>query len=310
MESLTPDRDELADRQVGQESPPGIKAGQKAGGPGGNGGSGDGDRSGGENRRIQVWLLLLVLVVAGCGGWTLWEQQQKLAELSQDLQQAQSWIRESRLRNARLEGDLAEADQQLSETGSQVQKQLAYLDSEMRKLWVVAHQTNRPAIAEQKKALASLRDTLKDTSEQAAAAQSRADEAMAASETREGAISQLRSELSKSTQRQQSLASQLEALKKQHGEDRDALQKAVDRASRSQKLAMDEIRSRLDRVESHLESAGGNGEQEKIAALSQRLDELEPVVASVDSARSQLTRRFTALSERVDRLAREMNNNQ
>lgn len=307
MESLTPDRDELADRQVGQKEPPGEKTGKKAGGGGPGAPGGGRGQGGGDNRRIQALLLLLVVVVAASGGWSLWEQQQTIQSLSRDLQQAQKWISETSLRNARLEGDLAEADQQISQTGSQVQKQLTYLDSEMRKLWAIAHQTNRPAIAENKKALEALSEDLKETDDKAAAARSQAGDVAAASEARDQKLASLRSQLEKTTQQQESLAVGLETLKQNQAESREALQKAIARAGREQSLAMDELRARLDRVERDLDSATGDDDDEALAALRSRLDELEPVVASVDSARSQLTRRYTSLADRLDRLARQVN---
>lgn len=307
MESLTPDRDELADRQGGQKEPPGEKPGKKTvgGGAGGPGSGGQG-HGGGENRRILILLLVLVVVVAASGGWSLWEQQQTIRSLTLDLQQAQKWISETSLRNARMEGDLAEADQELSKTGSQVQKQLTYLDSEMRKLWAVAHQTNRPAIAENKKTLEALAKDLEKTREEATAARSRAGEALAAIEEQGQRQESLNSQLEQAGKQRETLAAGLETLEQEQAESRAALQKAIDRAEQNQSLAMDELRARLDRVERDLDSVTGGGEDETLAALSARLDQLEPVVASVDSARSQLTRRYTSLADRVDRLARQV----
>ncbi|TVP54375.1 MAG: hypothetical protein EA349_11635 [Halomonadaceae bacterium] len=314
MESLTPDRDELADRQAGQEGSPGKKPRKaprpekpgKGGGSGGNGGNGPAPPpAGGSNRRVGVLLLLLVITVAATGGWNLWEQRQQIQAINMDLQEAQNWISESRLHSARLEGDLAQADQQLSETGSAMQEQLVFLDSEMRKLWAV-HQTNRPAIAENTEALKALRADLGSATGTASEAQEQASQALAASETQSGKLGTLEQELNTLREGRESLAGELQALQQQMAEQKEALEQTLTRAGRDRDLALEELTARLDRLERDLDGGASEGE---LAALADRLDQLEPVVASVDSARGQLTRRFTDLGERVDRLAQQISAN-
>lgn len=317
MESLTPDQDELAERQAGQDGQPdkkarnskslvkGDKEGKDGNGGGGSGGNGSKPPSAGGNRRLVGLLLLLIVTVAATGGWSLWEHQQQLREMNVDLQQAQNWISESRLQSARLEGDLAQADQQLSETGSAVQEQLMFLDTEMRKLWAVAHQTNRPAIAENKKVLETLRADLGTTTGTAGEAREQASQALAASEARESELKALQQELASVKEGRDNMASQLEALREQMAKERQALEQTITRASRDRELALEEVTARLDRLERDLDSGASEAE---LAALAQRLDKLEPIVDSVDSARGQLTRRFTDLGERVDRLAQQISN--
>ena len=112
-------------------------------------------------------LVIIILIVAVCG----------LGYFSFDMYQAQqtgaSTTQEAKQQIARLEALLKQAEQGAAESGEKLQGDVSslasalkqkdkQLDSEIAKLWVVAHQTNKPAIAEQSKQLAALKRTLAD----------------------------------------------------------------------------------------------------------------------------------------------------
>ena len=109
------------------------------------------------NSLIQSFVII-VLIVAVCG----------LGYVSFDMYKAQqtgvSTTQEAKAQIARLEELLKKTEQGAAESGEKLQGDVSsletelknkdkQLDSEIAKLWVVAHQTNQPKIAEQEKAL-------------------------------------------------------------------------------------------------------------------------------------------------------------
>lgn len=93
-------------------------------------------------------LLLIILAVVGAGGYWLWSQNQLLKA---QLLGAQGQIEQ-------LDSQLVETDASTDALGSSVEETLANHDSEIRKLWAVAYDRNRSAIAEQSDSLKALQE--------------------------------------------------------------------------------------------------------------------------------------------------------
>lgn len=265
MESLKPDDDQLAERENAA-----VQRGRRKGSEDGQGHAG---------MRPLWMILLLVVVCAGAGGWLVWEQAQRIASLERTLATVKSDVRTNQM-------ELGVVDKEREETGQAVSEQLEMLDSEMRKLWAVAHQTNQPRI-----------ETLE---EQVGALQSRAGE--------------LDSGQQRQTDRLDEIAGSVEGLP-DADELRAPLQEAIqalrddlDSRTRSleqdRRLALEEMRARLGSLEDSVatlekDPSGSN----EVSELKAQLAELASVVDAIDSSRAQLTQRFVRLQERVDRLA-------
>ncbi|PIE43592.1 MAG: hypothetical protein CSA50_04595 [Gammaproteobacteria bacterium] len=97
--------------------------------------------------KLGVWLLSLgLLCVAGFLGFHIWSQSQVIAKLEENLADATNYMKQSKLLMARLEGRVYQNDSELEESGSQIDKKIAFFDSEIRKLWGVAYDRNKKAI--------------------------------------------------------------------------------------------------------------------------------------------------------------------
>lgn len=297
MESLTPDREELEAHQPTRQSRRKKR--------GGNNGSGGKNPSSGGIGWGHVGLWLLVLLLAGGGGWLLWEQHQTLNELEQKLVEAQTWINETGLSLARFEGALDETGEEFSHAGEVIQDKLDFLESEMRKLWVIAYERNRPAVQENRDAmetlrseLASLEDQVEQAAERAAESAQRVDRVATDRDELEQAMASLRERVDSAEGGVESVDGRLSDLRDQ-----------LNGLRQDHELTQDELNARLGSLASDLEDMARDDDLEgEVAGLRERLDEMDEIVESIDSARSQLTRRFMELRERVERMSRDMDN--
>ena len=105
---------------------------------------------------FSVFMGLLLVIVLSAFGWYAWQQQQEIDRLNARLGDASGFMDQSKLLIARLEGKLSETGEVLAETGTSAEKKLAFLDSEMRKLWGVSNDRNKKAIEDNQQALSSL----------------------------------------------------------------------------------------------------------------------------------------------------------
>lgn len=264
MESLKPDEDQLAERE--------NLAGQR--------GSRKGTGSEGGPGMRPLWVMLvLVLVCIGAGGWLAWKQAQRIAELEGTLATVKSDVRTNQM-------ELGVVDEEQEETGQAVSEKLDMLDSEMRKLWVVAHQTNQPRIEALEEQVGSIESSMSELD--------------SGQQRQAGRLEELSGAIEELPDAEQLSASVDEAVKRV----RENLDSRVQSLKQNQRLALEEMRARLDRLESSVaaleEEKPGSGDLSK---LKDRVAELASVVDSIDSSRAQLTQRFVHLQERVDRLA-------
>lgn len=306
MEPIRPDSDEVAARKndarksAPRQSPPSQGAGS-------SGTVRPPEKKQADSKRgglSGLMLLLLALIVLG-GGWALFQQHQTIGILQSNIGEAEDWINRSKLSMARFEGRLSEADRELLESGSEITEKLAFLDSEMRKLWGVANDRNRKAIeANQKSAeflekktdylekqRAEQRQLLTAQSEQLAAIKAKAhslDQELAQ-------IAELQQALSGTIAENAESAQALEAAHRELQAAQGELGKKLNTLGQRQMLSVDELRARLDAMEKKVAAAGG---QSAINRLQGQLSSLKEVVDSVDASRSQITERLLQLERR------------
>ncbi len=322
MDSIRPDDDELRGRD-----PVAGKPGKTSRRPGGRKKA----ESSGSNRKPParesatpapggsgkglVWLLLaLLVVVTMAGAWFGWQMQQRLTVMASQLDEADYWARQSKLALARFEGELSETGESLAETGSSIEERLAGIDgtlktvnSEIRKLWVLANEKNRPQIEALSKEQQALTGQLKALGAELTATSDR--------------VTSLGDEL-KSTasltgeleQQQQSLVSSVGALEPRIGEldeqvsglakGMDGVDKKVEqqltRFRQEQSLTIEGLESRLQSLETVSGQASDLTPQ--LSAVRGRLDQAEETLKSVDASRAQLNSRLIRLQQQVDQL--------
>jgi chromosome segregation ATPase len=106
---------------------------------------------------FPLTLIVLMFICASTAfAWFSWSQQIEIASLKTKLSDASGFMDQSKLLIARLEGKLSETGVELAESGTAAEKKLAFLDSEMRKLWGVAYDRNKKAIEENQELIKSL----------------------------------------------------------------------------------------------------------------------------------------------------------
>lgn len=300
MEPIRPDDDEL--RADAARSPaasePREPAFRRRGAPAGSPRSPAAGKSSSGRAVRLMFAMLLVTVAAGA---TLWYQQsQQLEAMQSQLEEADYWARQSKLALARFQGDLSATGENLKERGSgleqRIKEQKAAIDDangEIRKLWVIANEKNRPAIERQGKAL--------DELEKAQASQASDIKALKDQETDirtqvSGLADQLtglKSRLASLDETVGSLSSQVASLGKDMGSVDDRITQRLQRFEHEQALASDGLEARVSKLENTLGAARQTGA---------RLDRMEETLNAVDAARAQLTSRLIQLSRRVDAL--------
>jgi chromosome segregation ATPase len=110
-----------------------------------------------------IFFVLFFVCLFTVFAWFSWKQQIEIVSLKTQLSDASGFMDQSKLLMARLEGRLSETGVELAESGTAAEKKLAFLDSEMRKLWGVAYDRNKSAIEENQAALGNLDNKLSKT---------------------------------------------------------------------------------------------------------------------------------------------------
>ncbi|TBW59474.1 hypothetical protein EZI54_00530 [Marinobacter halodurans] len=245
---------------------------------------------------IPVLVVLLVAAVAA-GGWGWYVQKQRIDQMSERLQEADYWARQSKLALARFEGKLSETGESLEEKDSSLaslQKQAKTNESEIRKLWAVANERNKDAINANKAALAYLEET---TSTLKGDFNKRADTLAAdikslqeSAEERQAALKSLQTNLA-------DLEPRLKTVEETADNMTATVEQRLDRFGREQNLARQEILARLD----SLEKGGGDlaALKNSLASTRQRLGKIENAIDAIDAARAQLNARLIRLDDEV-----------
>ncbi|MCW8196317.1 hypothetical protein F6455_16100 [Proteobacteria bacterium 005FR1] len=136
--SIKPERDEIASHQNRMNERP--KAGPAAGGPGPAARPAKARTS-----ATAVFAFLLAIAGIGTGAFAVWQ-----------LQQAQQSLAAADGRIAELEARLNLTNTESDQSVTKIHEKLDWADSEIRKLWGVAYDTNRKAIAANTSDIASV----------------------------------------------------------------------------------------------------------------------------------------------------------
>jgi len=275
MESLRPDRDELDqfrsrnnDKKKGSKpnttktsrTDPGLKHAP----PQANAIKG-----------VPIWvILLLIVLMAGAGGlgWLFVEQQEKLAFISDRLNEASGTIDQGQLLMARFEGELNETDSEFQQSGSAVEKKLVFLDAEMRKLWAISNGRNKKAIQENADLLAAINVKL-------GSAQSSQEGLKSSQKTLAKELDQLKAGTSKKATENGGRISSL------------ANEISITRAE--QEEALQNLKAEVDKSLTY-----GNQSQK----LTARVTESEQSIKSIDASRRQLNARLVELERQLTSL--------
>jgi len=167
------------------------------------------------------------------------------------------------------------------------------LDNEMRKLWVIAHQRNQPAIESLQEEVKSIKGTASGLEEKVAGMTETSDELVSR-------IESLRADLEALPDIDERFA-EAESARSALAEN---LETQMNRFEQDRRLALEEVTARIDGLDSDVDELAASDELSgEVDAIREQVNELQSVVDSIDSARSQLTQRFVQLKNRVDSLS-------
>lgn len=317
MEPIRPDDDELratrsSNTEKKSEKKPEKAPRASAKGAGGKGGDGGNGGSGGKKPSGPLFLLAL-LIVAGAGALGWYQQNDRIAQMESQLEEADYWARQSKLALARFEGELSDTGENLQEAGQSIEQQLEAqtkrldnADSEIRKLWGVANDRNKSRLNDHEERLKALGQSIREAD---AGRQALSASLNDLQETVESGMNGLESSLEqKMAAQSERLTRQQSSLEKvQAGLDKmkaslasvdDQIDNRLKRFQREQTLTIDGLEGRISSLEKTTEALSG-GEIESIRA---ELDTLRQTVSSIDASRGQLTSRLVRLSEEVSQL--------
>jgi chromosome segregation ATPase len=257
-----------------------------------------------------LWLLVIVLACVAGGGWYI--QGQRLQALENQVEEADSWVRQSKLALARFEGTLSETGENLQQAGVSLDEQLASqetrldnADSEIRKLWVIANERNKQRLKQQAAAISELETALGKHRNDLVRVQT----AVASAETALGdAVKRQqseRAELAVQVNTVQASASSLKTELAAANQRADALTKSTDeriatsirRFEQEQKLSTSSIESRIAAL---AEEMTGTASVNRLQAVQREIAGLKETVEVIDSSRSQMTSRLVRLSQEVN----------
>ncbi len=253
---IKPEKDEVTARQRPPQGPTGSNGpkGPRRSGPGAPPPSGRPPQaaSGGGNGLAITALILALVGVAGSGflGWKWMESEKDLSQANDRLET--------------LEKRIAITSSESSEYVDQIQEKLEWADSEIRKLWGVAHDTNRKNIAANTEAVKSLRSQLASVKNTASSA--------------DQAVGQLRSALDETQSQVSSVNETIEELRQAAGS-------LEEQSTRLQNLAEE-----VDQIESRLGQLSG---------LADRVQTNEEAINAIDAYRRSINRDILAIKEQL-----------
>jgi chromosome segregation ATPase len=323
MEPIRPDKDELraerpdspigSAKSAGSAKPAPTSQSKPAKAPETpKAAAGSGPQGNGSGGAGILWLLVIVLACVAVGGWYI--QGQRIQALENQVEEADSWVRQSKLALARFEGTLSETGENLEQAGVSLDEQLASqktrldnADSEIRKLWVIANERNKQLLEQQAAAISELETALGKNRNDLVSVQT----AVASAETAlSDAITRQqgeRAELAARVSAVQTSALSLKAELATANQKTDTLAKSTDerittsirRFEQEQKLTTSSIESRIAALEKAVISTTSvNG----AGAMQSEIAELKKTVEVIDSSRSQMTSRLVRLSQEVNDL--------
>lgn len=306
MEPIRPDEDELraerSDHGSERAAPVDKKPPRKAKGGGGKSGNG---RSGSP----VLWVLVIALAGASAAGW--YSHKQQIAALEGQLEEADEWVRQSKLALARFEGDLSETGDSLEERGASLreqleaqQEQLDEADSEIRKLWAVANERNKKRLNEQEERISAAESALAENEKALADVGASVEKARSSLSADVAALSeQTEASVANLEDANREASEQLTRLSKQVEEFDQLVDRRVRRFEQEQKLGISDMEARLSALEKKVSNVAGS---DRTQALRNELAEVKRNVETISSSRSQFTSRLVRLSEEVNQLRSQL----
>ncbi len=275
------------------------------------------DRKSGGGGSGMLWLVVIVIACVAGAGWYV--QSERIQALESQIEDADSWVRQSKLALARFEGTLSETGENLQQAGVSLEEQLASqkvrldtADSEIRKLWVIANERNKQQLEQQAKAIGELETAMGSDREAVASVQRAVTNSQAALSDALKSQQAERSELTASLSAVQASTSALEtelaaesknvaAMSQKLGavtQDIDErIAAPIRRFEQEQKLTTNSIEGRIAALEKEISNlASGN----RLTALQRELAGLKKTVEVIDSSRSQMTSRLVRLAQEVN----------
>lgn len=268
-------------------------SGYSSGGGGGGNGNGNYPTLPPEDGKSFSTLALVALVLAvlglGFGGWQLMraESQQETMEALADR------IQELEIRLSETGQDLSEAGSSFSQRLKAHEEKLEWADDEIRKLWVVAHQRNRPAIAELQEKLERVDGDLATTRTSANQANQKAQQTAEQLERERNRWNEQLARLSREVESYSNRLAEISLTTSTLN------QQVRDQDRRQQVEALNqEIRDLRGQITQLTQQASAEVPED----LGERLAEYEEILASLEASRSQLTSRVTRLMDDVREL--------
>lgn len=229
------------------------RQGQGSGSAGGGGGKRPETRAGsGGSLFTNLLIALLIAGLTACG-WFILEQNEALASVGSTLERLDE-------RLVRIEDRLQMTDQALSQTESQTQDQLAFWESEIRKLWDVSNKRNRGWIEDNRSAIGELQQSLASQRQTLEALDAKASRLTEGLEQQEGMLAQLAqidSRTSEMLTRQRSIADRVNTLNSQQSSLDRRLQESEEGVAAMDSFRRDMV-GRLARLQRQVEAMTGD----------------------------------------------------
>ncbi len=265
---------------------------------------------GGENPKAQLAaapakksyfniLLALMIICIAVGAAYYGRQQQLLIEqMDENLAYATDYMKQSKLLMARLEGRVHETGSELEQSGSAVDQKLQFLDSEMRKLWGVAGDTNKKLIAQTQSEIDSIKtvttgltDAVISQERKSQAQQNSIDELQAALSAKVKEVANLQTGLAKQSADNAQLVKILEQLKTQIK----TLETAQAKLATDLLVQVQEAKSEIASVNEEVRSSA-NAE----SPFEKRIKNTEASIESINATRRQVNERIVTIERRLN----------
>lgn len=242
---------------------------------------------------VYILLILILAAAAGAGYW-LWQQNMQLRN---ELSNAKGQIEN-------LDHQFLAADVSANKQGETVEQTLKNHDSEIRKLWGVAYDTNRKTLAAHTDAIEAMQKKLSimndavSTQTQRVAIQSDAFNELEANYNKLiGSVAALDKALKPVTNEWPSVSTKLTALEKET-----ASQKGKDEA---QALSLDQALQDIDALQKKLAALADkpNGaSSEELAEMKRTLATQQDAINAIDAFRSQMNGQVLRLNKQINQL--------
>jgi len=223
------------------------------------------------SKMTPLFVVILVLL-SGFFAWAYLEQQEKMLNMQEELKGASDFIGRSKLLMARFEGELNVAGTEIEQSGSVVQSKLAFLESEMRKLWVISNERNKKSIKDNTNSLSLIKGDVKVANQWRDKFEKEAKTAQFKQATTLNSLSLqssvLQGESEKLSDRVLLLANEVAIMREEQGESLESVKKEV----------------------------------ALIASLSKQLAESKKAISSINASRLQLNERVIGMERQINNL--------